>query len=145
MPIENEMIIQAVLVLADARFQQRGAFHSGESHRHIFSRLLDCFGRNRPLAGSGIEGGSARVISDLEAAPFIAGNAVKERSPVIDPSGQPVLSKTRITWRGAKEEHLLAGRRDAIAHYIRKNLPKPGTASEHELIGGYMPAHPQPC
>src|SRR5437879_11360511 len=108
MPIENEMMVRAIFVLANARFEERCFLHPGKAHRHMRPRFLDCYRRDRPLAGCRIERRSASVIRDLEAAPFITGNAVKKRGSVIDPGGQPFFAKSGIPWTSTKEEHLLA-------------------------------------
>src|SRR5207244_9526459 len=75
------------------------------------------------------------VVGDLEPAPLVAGNPVYETSPVIRPHGERLLGEPLIAGWCAEEKDFLAGSADPITNDVRKQLPQPRTACEHERVG----------
>src|ERR1051326_7542946 len=136
MPIQNEMMVRAILVLAYARFQKRRMLNSWEAHCHIRPRFLYRFRRDGSVACSRVEFLPTRIIRDFEAAPLVAWNSIKWRIPVVDPRRQLFLAKARISCRSAEKEYLLARWCNPASDDIGKYLSKPGTAREYELVGG---------
>src|SRR5207249_10527704 len=101
----------------------------------ILPRRLQRLRRGYPLARGGVERWPAGVVGDLEPAPLVAGNPVYETSPVIRPHGQRLLGEPHVARGRAEKEDLLAGSADPITNDVRKQLPQPRTACEHEGVG----------
>src|SRR5712692_508711 len=137
-PIDDEVIIRAVFVLADTRLQQRRVLQPRKSEAKVLADRLEPVGAHRAVARGGIEFGSARIIRNLEAAPFISGNAVNESLAMIGPYRQLGLREAIVTGGRAEEKHVLLGHAEAIANGPRKKFAQPRSASEDVLIGAEL-------
>src|SRR5947207_11007758 len=107
MTIDDEVLVGRLLVLADARLEQRCAFQSGESNPEIVASRLQGLGTRGSGLGGRIDDGSACIIGHLEPAPLVAGNAVHEPGAVIRPDRQRLLGETPVARRRPEEEDFL--------------------------------------
>ena len=134
MTVDDEVLVGRFLVLADAPLEQRRALECREPECEIVPRPLDSFRARRALAAGGIEGGAARVIRDLEAAPFVARNAVHERRAVIGPHGHRVFGETPIAGWRPEEVDFLPRSAHAISDRVGKQRSEPWAAREDKAI-----------
>ena len=110
MPVDDEVAVRRLLVLADASFYQRRVSKGREAEGDVFANLLQCLLTDHALAIGRIEGRPARIVGDLESAAIAAGNAVAKASPVIGPYRQMLIRETIIAGRRAEEENILLSR-----------------------------------
>src|SRR6266550_4875165 len=109
-PIDDEMLVGGLFVLADARLEQRGAFQSGEPVGEIVAGDLEGIGARESGLGSRIDDGSSGIVGYLEAAPLVPRNAVHEARAVIGPDGKRFLGEASIARRRSEKENFLARR-----------------------------------
>src|SRR6266487_6784433 len=134
MTIDNEVLVGRLLVLADARLEQRCAFQSGESNPEIIARDLEGFGTRDSGLGSRIDDGSSGVVGDFESAPLVAGNAVHEPRAVIRPDRQRFLRETAVARRRPEEENFLPGWFHPLTNHIGEERAQPRAAGKHKAI-----------
>src|SRR5712692_225975 len=137
-PIDDEVIIRAVFVLADTRLQQRRVLQPRKSEAKVLADRLEPVGAHRAVARGGIEFGSMRIIRNLEAAPFVSGNAVNESLAMIGPYRQLGLREAVVSGGRAEEKHVLLSHADAIANGSRKKFAQPRSACEDVQIGAEL-------
>src|SRR5438132_12258315 len=77
--VNDEVIVLAVLVLANSAFEQRSILQPGETEPHVVAHCLESVGAYSAVTRSRIEFGSTRIIGNLEAAPMISCNTVVEQ------------------------------------------------------------------
>src|SRR5882762_10412898 len=135
MPIDDEVLVGRVFVLAYTGLDQRSALQSRKPKREILARRLEALRCGHALAGRGIEWRPPGVVRDLEPAPLVARNAVDESPAVIGPHRQRLLRKPLVTGGRAEEKDLLPGGAHPVADNVRKQAPEPRAAGEHECIG----------
>src|SRR6267143_1525774 len=134
MPVDDEVLIGRFLVLADPRLEQRRALESREPEREIIPRPLDAVRRRGALAAGRIEDGAARVVRDLEAAPFVARDAVHEGRAVIGPDRHRVFGEAPIAgWRPEEEDFLPRGAH-SVADDVGKQRSQPRATGEYKAI-----------
>src|SRR5215210_2920357 len=126
--VDQEVAVRAVLVLADAGFEQRRSGQPGEAERQVAPRPLQPLRARETLAGGGVERRPSRVVRDLEAAVVVPRNAVEVLLAELDPDREAV----QVTRRRAEEEDLLAGGEDPD---IREQGGEPGSAGEDVCVG----------
>src|SRR5579864_570191 len=137
MPVHDEVFVRRVLVLTDARLNQRSAFERRETIIQVLTNELDRGSGRRAVAGSGIEGGAAVVVGYFETAPVVTRNAIEVmRGTVLDPCGHVGLDKPGVARGYAEEEHFLTRGMNQVADHVRKNRAEPRTAGKHVLIRG---------
>ena len=78
MAVDDEVIVGAVLILADARLEQRRILQRGKAEGDVFPDGLQSFRADGSFPRGGIELGTARIVGDFEASALIARNAVHE-------------------------------------------------------------------
>ena len=104
--VDQKIAVRGVLVLADARLDERRVRERrdslGQKAAHLFERLR---GRHA-LRRVGVELRAVAVERDLDAAAFQIGQAVNFRAPV-DPRGQRGGPEARVARRRAEEVDLL--------------------------------------
>src|SRR5712672_1151399 len=111
MPVNDEIMIRSILVLAHTRFEQRGILHSREAKGKVFARRLESLGTGHPLTCVGIKFRAANVVGNLESTPLslrnkTSRNAVHESVAVVGPHRKLVLQKPVVA-RGCREEKYL--------------------------------------
>src|SRR6266550_922246 len=134
MTIDNEVLVGRLLVLADARLEQRCAFQSGESNPEIVPSRLQGLGTRGSGLGGRIDDGSACIIGHLEPAPLVAGNAVHKPRAVIRPDRQRFLRETPVARRRPEEENLLPGWFHPLTNHIGEERAQPRAAGKHKAI-----------
>src|SRR4029078_1760594 len=68
MPIEDEVVVRRILILADARFQHWRILHPRKSICKIIAHLGNALRARHPLTCGGIKFWATRVVRNLEAA-----------------------------------------------------------------------------
>src|SRR5580700_365387 len=136
MAVDDEVIVGGLLVLADARFNQRRVFHSGKAERHVFAGKPQAFGVDGAFAGGRIKIGAAGIVGDFEASTLIARNAIHEASAMIAPDGEMAIVEAPVAPRRAEEKDVLPGRSNLLTDGAGKQLPHPRTAGEDVATGG---------
>ena len=131
MAIDQEIAVAAVLILADAGFDELRARQRWKAPRQIAPRLGDAGGGCDPVADIGIDRRAVPVEGELEAAVLDIGKAVGDVATVeIGPARQCGGHETRIAGRRREEEHLLPGREDSASEQRREQLGQPWPAGE---------------
>src|SRR5271165_6492330 len=96
MPIDDEIVVGGIFVLADAGLDQGRIFHSRKTIGKIAAGLSEAIFAHQPLAGGWIELRPARVIGHFEAASLVSRNSVHEVVAVIGPHRYVALVVARI-------------------------------------------------
>ena len=81
MAIHDEMAVGRLLVLADARLDERRIFHRGKAESHVLADSLQGRRADNSLAGGGIEFTATRIVGDFEPSAVAARDAVEEALP----------------------------------------------------------------
>src|SRR5262249_41908997 len=134
MPVDQEVMIRAVFVLADPGLDDRRLFQRWKAPRDALPRRFECSRQGPAVAGGRIERRAAGIVGNLETAPLVAGNPVHEARH-FEPDGKVALGEPGIPGRRTEEENVLAGRGDELSQYAWKDLRQPGTAREDEEVG----------
>src|SRR4029077_4644051 len=135
MPVDDEVGIGCLLILADTGFDQGSIFQGREAEREVIADVLNCFQVDQPFAGGGIEGWPARVGGEFEAAVVAAGNAVEKVVAVVAPDGQVFVRETRIASGGSEEQDCLLGGGYQVANRLWEQTAEPGAAGENIEVG----------
>ena len=115
MAVHDEVAVGSLLVLADARLDQRSIFHRGKTESNIFADALQGRLTDHSFAEGGIEGAAAGVIGDLEAAAVASWDAVEEAVAVIAPHGKMRVGEAGVAGGGAEEKDILLRGADEAA------------------------------
>src|SRR2546423_881457 len=108
MTIDQKVAIRGVLILADARFDNRRVGKRRNVIAEISPQALDCAGINYPAAGIGIQNSTMAIEGYLEAAIFNVRQRIRNaRTGVVQPNWHLWRSKQIATWRRTEEEDLL--------------------------------------
>src|ERR1700728_1286596 len=134
MSIHDEAGIWSLLVLAHARLDQWSIFQGREPECDVLTNIFQRFRTDHALSVSGIEGGSARIVGDLEPAPVTPRDSVAESSAMIRPHGQVHIGEAPISRRRAEEKYVLLSGDDPISNRLRKKLAEPRTTSEDVAV-----------
>ena len=132
--VNDEVVVWAVLVLANSAFEQRSILQPGETEPHIVAHRLESIGAYGSVTRSRIEFVSTCIIGDFEAASLISRNAVDETLTMISPNRNLAFRVTVISRGGAEEKYFLPGGADAPSDSLRKKFAQPRTAGEDVLI-----------
>src|SRR5438094_918933 len=127
--VNDEVVVWAVLVLANSAFEQRSILQPGETEPHIVAHRLESIGAYGSVARSRIEFVSTCIIGDFEAASLISRNAVDETLTMISPNRKVAFRVTIISLGCAKEKYFLPGGADAPSDGLRKKFAQPQTAN----------------
>src|SRR5258708_397414 len=125
MAIHNEVTVRCLLVLADARLDQRSIFQRGKTEGNIFAYALQRSLTDDSLAVCGIECTTARVIGHLETTAVASGDAVEEALAVIAPHGEVRIGEAGISPGGNAEKNVLLGGTDDFGQGFTKQLSQP--------------------
>ena len=134
MTVDNELAVGRLLILADARLNQRSIFQGREAEGQILANELQRLLADDSFPRGGIEGRTARVICNFETtAPR---DAIKEAAAMVAPHWQVLVTKASVARRRTKEEDVLLGGLNEVADGAGKELAEPGSASEHVVVRG---------
>src|SRR5207249_12135313 len=97
--VNDEVVVSAVLVLANSAFEQRSILQPGETEPHIVAHRLESIGAYGSVARSRIEFVSTCIIGDFEAASLISRNAVDETLTMISPNRKVAFKIGRASCR----------------------------------------------
>src|SRR5207244_13255057 len=95
--VNDEVVVWAVLVLANSAFEQRSILQPGETEPHIVAHRLESIGAYGSVARSRIEFVSTCIIGDFEAASLISWYAIDETITMISPN-RKVLFRVKIVF-----------------------------------------------
>src|SRR5438105_5600154 len=122
MAVQNKVAIGRLLVLADARFHQRGVFQRGKAQRDVFAGFMQFFRRGDAVDGGGIDLGPAAVIGNLETAPLVSRDSVEgDAVALFHPDGQLLVAETPISGGRTEEKNFLTSCTDELRQ-LGKNL-----------------------
>src|SRR5437667_11511953 len=107
--VNDEVIVWAVLVLANSAFEQRSILQPGETDPHVVAHRLESIGAYGSVARSRIEFGPTRVIGDFEAASLISRNPVDEKLTMISPNRKLAFRGTIVSRMGTAEKDFVPG------------------------------------
>src|SRR5262249_33823567 len=133
MPVQQKVMVGAVLVLAHAGLDHRRILQSRKPLRDVLPRGLERGRRGPAVAVGRIERCAARVVGDLETATPVARNPVHEARDFA-PDGEILVRKAVISSGRAEEEDVLARRSDDLAEQVGKDPGEPRPAREDEEI-----------
>src|SRR5438874_4399304 len=122
MPIDNQISVRAVLILANLGRQQRRFCQLGKSFGKQMTRSGDPFGARQAIRVGRIDRLAARVVGKLEAAIVDIGNAVDDAFAEVDPDRQMARRVTIRSTRSPEVVDLLSGRTDPISNDIREDF-----------------------
>src|SRR5712671_2103216 len=136
MTVDNELAVGRLLILADARFNQRSVFQGREAEGQILTNKLQRLPADDPFSRGRIEGRTARVICNFETTARVPRDAIEETAAMVAPHRQVLVTKASVARRRTKEEDVLLGGLNEIADGAGKKLAEPGSASEHVVVRG---------
>src|SRR5437879_9676220 len=102
--VNDEVVVWAVLVLANSAFEQRSILQPRETEPHIVAHRLESIGAYGSVARSRIEFVSTCIIGDFEAASLISWNAIAETVTMIIPNRKVAYSVTIVALNSDKDE-----------------------------------------
>src|SRR5580692_12043999 len=88
MPVYDQVMVGAVLILTDSGFDQRRVFHGGKSECDVIANGLQSFFVCRPFSRGGIEVWSSGIVGDLESAAVAGWDPVDETIAMVGPDWQ---------------------------------------------------------
>src|SRR5580693_2678148 len=135
MAIDQEVAIGGVLVLANARFDNRRGFQGRESAGDEILRPVHTRSRDQPGLRVRIDVFAMRVAGKFQAARLNVRHTVG-LFLLEQPCRQKGRDKARVTRGCAEEEYFLASREDSLAKQLWKHFAEPWAARKHELAGG---------
>src|SRR5688572_4775583 len=133
MPIDKEISVGRVLVLADASTDHRCAFHPREAALDPCSRAGDGFGCRCPILSVRIDRWTMFVDAHFEARVLDLGNAVNTGG-TIDPRRRVGVPEAIVTGWRAEVDDRLARRTDEAGQRRCEYRRQPWTAREHEGV-----------
>src|SRR5262245_4090151 len=134
MAIDQKIAVRGVLVLADARLDERRVFQMRKAAGEVLTHWRQPLGRHLPLAGLRIECRTVTVERDLEPAGLQIRDAV-DLTAEVDPDGQQRRRESPVARRSAKKEYFLARRMNAVSEHVGKHFGEPRAARENEVVG----------
>src|SRR5437773_10314987 len=133
MAVDQKIAAVRVLVLANARGDERRHRERRESSCNVLTNLRGGPFTYRPVARFGIETGAQSVKADLHA--MLLGVRTSIRHTwicIVDPSRHTRRTKIVVRTRHSEKEQVLACRRNQVAQNAGKQLGKPGAARKDE-------------
>src|SRR5271167_4070703 len=105
MTVDDQIVVGAVFVLADAGLQQRRVFHRRKAEGDVIASELDAILTHLAFAGSRIEVGSSRIVGELESAAVRGGDAVDKAFMMIAPDWQLCFREAIVSRRRTEEKY----------------------------------------
>src|SRR5262249_43140552 len=115
MPVDDEVTIGTVFVLANASFEKRCRPETRESPRQKCTGAGNAFRRRSSIAVRGIKKGTPSVVSYFEGAIVRARDSVNQPFSEINPDRQVRFLKSDIACGHSKEMHFLPAWLDVLA------------------------------
>src|ERR1700722_9275026 len=135
MPVDDEVLVGRLLVLADARLDQRSVFQGREAEGQMLAHTTQRIWVHHAFSRRRIEGRSARVIGYFKPAPSAAGDSIEKMLAVVAPHGQMRVVESRISRRRPEEKNILLGGPPQIADRLREQFSQPRSAGKHVVVG----------
>jgi hypothetical protein len=128
-PVDQEVSVRAVLVLANPCVDQRGPGQGGKPLGEVLARAGDPIGAHLARLGVRLDHRTVRVECELEALPFQVRKAVDDLAVVeVGPNGQGARGEARVAGRRAEVVDLLARGDDAPAQNLGEQGRQPRAA-----------------
>src|SRR5713101_3145095 len=135
MPVDQKIPVRGILILANARFNNRRILQCWEPPRHILLRHLRHRGRNDPRLRVRINALAMLVKRNLQSAPLDVRHSINQVF-LKQPSRQRRTCKSHIACRNTEEKYFLPRRENPCAENVRENFAKPRATRKHELPRG---------
>src|SRR5271156_146926 len=135
MPVDDQVIVRAVFVLADAGLNQRRVFHRRKAEGDVIANRFQSGFAHYSFSGSRIELRASRIVGDLESTSVGGWDAIDEVVAIVGPDWQLRFRKTIVPGGCAEEKDILFRGPNAGPNRFRKELAQPGTAGEDKLVG----------
>src|SRR5712691_11805188 len=135
MSVDNEVVVRSVFILTNARLEQRSILQGRKAEGDIVAAGFQALDADCSFPRGRIKLRAAGIVGDFEASSFIAGNAIDEPFAMISPDRQLRFGEPVISGGSAKEEYVLLGGTNMIAHDFREQFSQPRPTGEHILIG----------
>ena len=135
MAIDDEVTVRRLLVLTDARLDQRSVAQGRKAEARIFANVFQRLGADHALALGGIEVWAARVVGNLESAAAAARDPIAKPSAMIGPHWHVRVVEARIAGGWPEKEDILLGRSHQGTYGLREQFPQPRAAGENEGVG----------
>ena len=139
MTVDQQITVGGVLVLADARADDRSPRHRRKPSFDPRARTRNRLRSRRAIIGIGIDGRSVLVDPDLEAGVLDLGNPVNTRR-TIDPCGRMGVSEAIVARRCAEVDNRLASGPDPAGQRWREHRRQPRATREHKGIAAHLAA-----
>ena len=112
MPVDDEVTVGGLLVLADAGFDERRVFQRREAEGEVFANVPQRLFIDHPLAVGRIEIRPPRIVGNFESATAAARDAVAEASAMIGPDGKMGVGEVMLSreWVPKKNTSCFVGR-----------------------------------
>ena len=128
--IDDEVLVDAHLVVAGAGLVERGPHQVREVPVEDLARARVRFGRNPAVARIGI---LRRTAADPHAEAAVVGWQRRPSRAAGHPEARHVrMRKTRVGGRDGEVEHVSHGDAQAASHQLREHLGEPGAAGEDD-------------
>src|SRR5215470_11128440 len=136
MPVDQEIAVRRVLILAHARFRERSITKGRETLGEKLAHLCESCIAHPAVFGIRVACGAVAVEGYLESPILDVWDSVRtERIAEIDPRRKSRRSEPRVAGRRSEVEYFLSGRKDPVPECVWEQLRQPGSASEHDYIG----------
>src|SRR5580658_6667978 len=135
MPVDNQVIVRTIFVLADASFDQRRVFHRGKAEGNVIANRFQSGFAHYSFSGSRIELRASRIVGNLESAPIGGWNAIDKAVAIVGPDWQLRFCKASVSGGCTEEKDFLFRGPNAGADSFRKELTQPRTAGKDKLVG----------
>ena len=131
MPVDQEIPVGGVFVLADAGLDDWSVFQGGEAAGEELARSFYGRGAGDTRLRVGIDARAVTIVGDFEAARFEVGHSIKFILEV-EPGGHRGLGESLLAGGDAEENNFLARSEDALAEDAGEYLGKPGAAGKNK-------------
>src|SRR5580698_3855082 len=135
MPVDDQVIVGAVFVLADAGFDQWRVFHRRKTEGDVIANHFQSRFAHYPFSGSWIELRTSRIVCNLESTSVSGWDSIDEAVAIVGPDRQLRFRKAIVSGGCTEEKDVLFRGANAGADSFRKELAQPGTAGEDIFIG----------
>src|SRR5215469_16325874 len=115
MPIDNEVRVRTVFVLAHASLNQGSIRHSGEAEGHVLANRLEQLPSDHPLSPGWIKNRTTGVIGNFETPSQVSRNSIVKASSMVRPNRQLGFIVSAVPPGRSKEKHVLFRNRNTIS------------------------------
>src|SRR5579863_4292468 len=107
MPVDDQVIVGAVFVLADAGFDQWRVFHRRKTEGDVIANHFQSRFAHYSFSGSRIELRASRIVGNLESTSVGGWNAIDEAFAIVGPDWQLRFCKASVSGGCTEEKDIL--------------------------------------